>query len=369
MGGLLVRGLPGFNACVMPGRMARLTRSADYIAHPQENCESAKSLLILTLQQNHWEKTAVFAMVLLAAASQLGDAPAEFYEAAFSLEARSVIQAGDATTAQQKVAALEALALDGDVTALEVLGEIHMFGLGALERDSAKACDYFERVGERRADSLHNLASCYWNGDGRTQDYAKARDLYFKAARAGWRMSFCAYGKMLLFGQGGAQDADEGIRLCRMTAVLGDKDALTDYGTFLLTGKGVERDPVTARFMLERAAEQQQANAAFLLGQIHTKGDGTPVDHAAAGEWFARAYDNGRRDAAYQAASSYLRRGYIQRDDGGVDIRPDLLRTARAWYQKAMAAEDPGSQRYNEIAELLPNIAILIERAESRRAD
>lgn len=242
---------------------------------------------------------AVFAMAFLAMVAPLGEAPDEFYQADFSQAARDVISARDDTTHEQTVAALEALARDGDASALELLGEIHMFGFGAIGRDSTKACDYFERVGDRRADSLHNLASCYWNGDGRTQDYPKARALYLKAAQAGWRMSFCAYGKMLVLGQGGAADTAEGIRLCRMTALLGDKDALTDYGTFLLTGTGVARDPVAARFMFEQAAEQKQANAAFLLGQIHTKGDATPVDHAVAAGWFEKAYDYGRKDAAF----------------------------------------------------------------------
>lgn len=311
----------------------------------------------------------IAALMALAMASPLAAAPERFYQPEFSSEARAVIEAGDATSAEDKRAALEALARDGDVSALEILGEIHMFGLGTVPKDTARGCDYFEQVGTRRADSLHNLASCYWNGDGRTQDHAKARALYLQAAEAGWRMSFCAYGKMLVLGQGGAADPAEGVRLCRMTALLGDKDALTDYGTFLLTGKGVERDPVTARFMLERAAEQNQANAAFLLGQIHTKGDGTPASPAMAAEWFRKAYDNGRRDAAEQVARSYLALGYTPLDSGELAIRPPYLRQAISWYEKAMAAEPAGSERHAKLAKLIPDITSLIETAQQSRAD
>lgn len=306
---------------------------------------------------------------LLAMATPLAETPDRFYEPEYSAEARAVITAGSAMPAEDKRAALEALARDGDVTALEILGEIYMFGLGTLAKDPVRGCDYFEQVGDRRADSLHNLASCYWNGDGRPQDYGKARVLYRKAAEAGWRMSFCAYGKMLLLGQGGAADPAEGIRLCRMTALLGDKDALTDYGTFLLTGQGVERDPVTARFMLERAAEQNQPNAAFLLGQIHAKGDGTPADPAMAAEWFETAYKGGRLDAAGQAAASFLKLGYTPLDDGQLKLKPRYLRDALGWYEKALAAEQPGSERHREIAALIPNITILIEKAESPGAN
>lgn len=306
---------------------------------------------------------------LLATAAPLAAAPERFYEPEFSNQARAVITAGDATPAEDKRTALEVLAREGDVTALELLGEIHMFGLGTIGKDVARACDYFEQVGDRRADSLHNLASCYWTGDGRAQDYARARDLYRKAAEGGWRMSFCAYGKMLVLGQGGAADPAEGIRLCRMTALLGDKDALTDYGTFLLTGKGVERDPVTARFMLERAAEQGQANAAFLLGQIHSKGDGTPKDLKRAGEWFGQAYDAGRGDAAERAADAYFIGGYTRLEGDQVSLKPSLLRKAIFWYEKALAYERPGSERHTSIVALIPKLTDLIETTENPAAD
>ena len=312
--------------------------------------------------------TALLAPVL-AIAAPLAEAPAEFYQPEFSAEVRALITPGDAAATEDKRAALEALADAGDISALEVLGELHMFGLGAIGKDVARGCDYFERVGDRRADSLHNLASCYWNGDGRVQDYAKARALYLKAAEAGWRMSFCAYGKMLVLGQGGAADPAEGIRLCRMTALLGDKDALTDYGTFLLTGKGVERDPVTARYMLERAAEQGQANAAFLLGQIHSKGDGTPKDLNRAGEWFGKAYDGGRRDAAERAADAYFIGGYTPLEGDQLSLKPSLLRKAIVWYEKALAYERPGSERHTKIAALIPKLTALIESAETPAAD
>jgi TPR repeat protein len=312
--------------------------------------------------------TALLAPVLSIAAP-LAEAPAEFYQPEFSAEVRALIVPGDAAATEDKRAALEALADAGDVSALEVLGELHMLGLGSIGKDVARGCDYFEQVGDRRADSLHNLASCYWNGDGRVQDYPKARALYLKAAEAGWRMSFCAYGKMLVLGQGGAADPAEGIRLCRLTALLGDKDALTDYGTFLLTGKGVERDPVTARYMLERAAEQNQANAAFLLGQIHSKGDGTPKDLNRAGEWFVKAHEGGRRDAAERAADAYFIGGYTPLEGDQLSLKPSLLRKAIVWYEKALAYEVPGSERHTRIVALIPKLTALIEKAENPAED
>ena len=184
-----------------------------------------------------------------------------------------------------------------------------------------------------------------------------------RSSRIGKRSRFACAGRIKA-GQGGAADPEEGVRLCRMTALLGDKNALADYGTFLLTGQGVERDTVTARFMLERAAEQDQPNAAFLLGQIHIKGDGTPPDPAMAAQWFEKAWDGGHSDAAEQVAASYLRIGYTPQDNGKVTLRPTYLRKARSWYETALAAERPGSERHGKITALIPAITTMIEDAE-----
>lgn len=302
--------------------------------------------------------------ILIAIALQVTEAPEEFYESQYSQEVASIFESGSSLTAETAVVALQTLAEQGDVSAIQALGEVHFFGFKSLERDLGKGCDYFEQVGDRRADSLHNLASCYWNGEGREQDYPKARELYVKAANAGWAMSFCAYGKMLIKGQGGPVDAEEGLRLCRITALRGDKDAQTDYGTFLLTGEGAERDPVTARFMLVQAAEQKQANAAFLLGQIHAKGDGTPVDNRVSGDWFAKAYEYGRRDAAEQVAISYMRRGYIRKEGDQIEVRPELLRKAQDWYRTSIGLLRPDSERIAEFENVIASLGQIIERAE-----
>lgn len=303
--------------------------------------------------------------IILPILLQLSAAPDDFYQSEFSAEASAVVEQRDALDEQEIVAALEALAERGDDSALEVLGEIYNFGLFDIARDARRGCDYFDRVDGRRADALHNLATCYFNGDGRPQDFAKARELYVAAAEAGFAMSFCAYGNMLVRGEGGPVDAAEGIRLCRMTAVAGDADAQTDYGTYLLKGQGIERDPVTARFMLEQAALQEQRNAAYLLGQIHTRGDGTPVDHIAASEWFEKAYEWGREEAAYQAARSYMRRGYIQTEGGGATVSPDLLEQAKMWLNRALEVEQPASERYLEIEQLIVATDSLIAAARA----
>lgn len=279
--------------------------------------------------------------------------PAEYYEPEFSQEVEATLENSADIQPEVLIATLERFADNGDDSALEVLGELYSFGLFGFERDPVRACDYFERVGDRRPDSLHNQGTCYFAGDGRAQDYARARELYAAAAEDGWIMSHCAYGNMLVRGEGGPRDAEQGVQLCRMTAIAGDADAQTDYGGYLLMGIGRERDPVAARFMLEQAGSQEQANAAFLLGQTHTKGDGTAVDHAAAGEWFANAYEWGRRDAAYQRALSLARRGF-RREGEEMFVARGLMTEAIAWFENA-AETDPDPEVRAQATEMIVN--------------
>jgi TPR repeat protein len=97
---------------------------------------------------------------------------------------------------------------------------------------------------------------------------------------------------------------------------------------------------VEARRWLTMAAEQKQANAAFLVAQIHWFGDGTPHDRALAEHWWRVAYDGGRKDAAIHVAQAIFKQ-----------IAPDGEIADRAripeWVQwlKTAAAEDPDPAR------------------------
>ncbi|MEO5705495.1 MAG: tetratricopeptide repeat protein [Alteraurantiacibacter sp.] len=231
----------------------------------------------------------------------------------------------DTMSLEEWLARFNELGEGGDASALEMLGELYALGITGVPRDPVRACDYFEMAGNRRGDSLHSLAGCYHNGEGRTQDDARARELYRQAIEAGYLTSLCGLGTMLVHGRGGPVNAEEGVALCRQAAELGDKNAQTDLGGFLLTGQGVARDPVEARLWLEEAGGQGQANAAHLLGQIYTRGDGVGADHERAAYWFRNAHAEGRVDSAWLLARSLLRMGYTQ-VDGEISINPAMMR-------------------------------------------
>ena len=287
--------------------------------------------------------------------------PDEPFSAEPSEAVATVVSQTGSQSPDQMVVELNKLAAEGDDSALELLGELHLIGLLGVARDPRRGCDYFVRLEGRSPIGLHNLALCHETGDGAAQDLVRARMLYHEAAAAGFLQSFCAYGNMLIAGQGGEQQVEEGLRLCRMSAIAGDANAQTDYGIQLLIGKVTERDPVTARFMFEQAIVQEQHNAAYLLAQIYQKGDGVEASDEIALKWFEKAHQWGRPDAAFRIAQIHLRRGF-SKDGDKTYIRKADLERAIEWYEIA-ATNDPNPDQRETARDMIENSRTLIEAA------
>ena len=249
------------------------------------------------------------------------------------------------------VKAIEALDAAGDRSATALLGEI-LWARG----DFGRACEYSEKAG-RQAGALHNLATCYFLGNGRPRDLERARSLYADAAGMGFAKAACAYGNMLLAGQGGPADAPRGLDLCRQAADAGEPDAQTDYGGYLLTGKHGARDAVRARHYLAQAAGRRHPNASFLLGQIYWNGDGVERDHAEASRWLRVAHEGGRPDAAFLIAMEILGR-LVAASRSKTPVPVGLVEEAERWLRIA-AEKDPDPKKRSDAARLLPDVAAM----------
>ena len=76
----------------------------------------------------------------------------------------------------------------------------------------------------------------------------------------------------------------------------GDALAQALVGDMYKEGLGVKQDDVEAVKWYRKAAEQGNANAQFLLGFSYILGKGVQVNKALAKEWFSKACDNGNQD-------------------------------------------------------------------------
>ncbi|MBD3729977.1 MAG: sel1 repeat family protein [Sphingomonadales bacterium] len=298
--------------------------------------------------------SALLSSLLLMASSPAASFPEEAYEVVVSDEVRAVLAARDGLQGAEIAAQLDDLFERGDDSAGELLGEAYNFGVLGLTADDTRACDYFEKLADKRPDAAHNFATCYYNGRGRERDFAKARVLYRQAGEGGWLMGQCAYGNMLVRGQGGPSDVAQGLAICRHAAELGDANAQADVGTYYLTGEFVTRDPVEARKWLAMAGDQGQMNAAFLLAQIYQRGDGVDKDLAAARSWFIRAHEAGRNDAAYWVLALTVT-GAMRDEGGNSTLDPAAFPEIRHW--AALTIEhDPAPARRQMATDMLNSL-------------
>ena len=120
---------------------------------------------------------------------------------------------------EQTVPALRRLGEAGDRSAFALLGELYMMSAGR-DPDWSQSCDYSERAGDHSS-ALHNLATCYFLGRGRSRDLVRAFELYERASAMGFAKSHCALGNMLVSGMAGRRDASLGLELCRHAADAG----------------------------------------------------------------------------------------------------------------------------------------------------
>lgn len=244
---------------------------------------------------------------------------------------------------------LEVLEAAGDRTAAALLGELLMFTDLAGPRDWTRGCDYAEKAG-RHASALHNLATCYFLGQGRPRDPARARSLYGQASDMGFAKAACALGNMLVAGQGGEVDIARGLDLCRQAADAGEPDAQTDYGIYLLSGRYIPKDAVQARHYLALAGAKKQANAASLLGKIYWNGDGVERDRAKAAQWWKIAFEGGRIDAAGLLGLEAMTRIATAKEAGRPIPATDVAE-ARRWLE--IAAEKHPDEAEREKAKAL----------------
>lgn len=242
---------------------------------------------------------------------------------------------------EQTVPALRRLGEAGDRSAFALLGELYMMSAGR-DPDWSQSCDYSERAGDHSS-ALHNLATCYFLGRGRSRDLVRAFELYERASAMGFAKSHCALGNMLVSGMAGRRDASLGLELCRHAADAGVSDAATDYGGYLLTGEHIERNPVEARRYLASAAAARQPNAAFLLGQIYWNGDGVERDQEEAVRWWTVAHEAGRPDAAFAIGRYLAARALEQRGSGVTD--QSLAERAAHWLRLAVAHDPDPAHR------------------------
>jgi TPR repeat protein len=186
---------------------------------------------------------------------------------------------------------LEALALDGVLSAQVELMDRFYFGIGT-RRNFAKALQWAAAAAPRSAHAQTCLGHALQHGRGVAKDLRRALEWYKKAARAG------------------------------------DAQAQVYLGYAYDSGEGIAKSVRRAIFWYERAAAQGEANASYNLGQIYFERGEKGFSQAVS--WWRKAAMRGHRKAQCNLAAAY---------ENGTGLKANA-RHACHWYLKAIAQGD-----------------------------
>ena len=143
------------------------------------------------------------------------------------------------------------------------------------------------------ADAMNQLGLLYVV----RQDYAKACELFEKAADKGDVLAMFRFGNCYENGWGAAQDNAKAREWYQKAADKGSTDGMYQLGTLYAKGYGVPQDYAKAREWYQKAADKGSTDGMNQLGTLYAKGYGVPQDYAKAREWYQKAADKGSTDA------------------------------------------------------------------------
>jgi formylglycine-generating enzyme required for sulfatase activity/uncharacterized protein YecT (DUF1311 family) len=172
-----------------------------------------------------------------------------------------------------------------------------------VPQDYAKAADLFKKAADQGyADAQDLLGLMYDNGLGVPQNHATAAEWYKKAAEQGNADAQFHLGNEYHIGQGVPQNHATAAEWYKKAAGQGNADAQFNLGVMYYNSEGVPQDYGKAADLFKKTADQGVGNAQFNLGIMYANGEGVPQDYGKAAEWFKKAADQGVAGAKEQLA-------------------------------------------------------------------
>lgn len=289
------------------------------------------------------------------------------------------------------VAMVEDLANSGNAAAQCSMGQLHLDGVASagIARDPDKARVWFERAAAGGdSDAAWTLAVMLGNQPQLSEaDRKKALGLMDQAVQAGHLPALIEYGSRLVTGKGVKADVPRGLSLLQKAVDQQSGQAAMALGSLYEEGSGVKKDPAKALEFFNIAVGRNEFSGYNKLGYFYENGIGVAKDEKKALEFYqtgaghkvgmclynlAVFHDEGKGgltkdpvkafDCHYQAAMSAFVPSQLAlgtRYRDGKGTLPDP-QAALAWYQRAM--------RNGDITGAL-NVAAILENGSSGVVD
>jgi len=140
----------------------------------------------------------------------------------------------------------------------------------------------------------------------RSFDPSKSGDPTYDAALRGEAWAQTKVGKSYVASTDDALRVQQGVRLLQQAAEQNDAEALFVLGSLAMAGVGVTQSTTAAFDYCRRAAEFGLAEAQYELAAMYALGRGTEVDEEKALQWARRAMDQGNIKAKYSVGRMLL---------------------------------------------------------------
>ena len=150
---------------------------------------------------------------------------------------------------------LRPLADQGDATAQEILGKIHLAGEGTTRDNSLAFKRLLQAAGQGRVQAQLELGRMYRDGVGISPDSNLAMYWFDLAAKRGAPDAYNAIGEMYLGHPGVLEDAAAARRAFLSGANLDHAGAMYNLGMIYLVGHGVTQDRIEAYKWFELSAQ------------------------------------------------------------------------------------------------------------------
>lgn len=139
----------------------------------------------------------------------------------------------------------------------------------------------------------------YYNGEGVSQDYAKAFSYFSKAADMGSAAAQNNLGWMYYEGKHFEQDYHKAYDYFKMAADRGNIYAVGNLGMMYYYGQYVQKDPQKAFDLLKKASESDDppGDAMRVLSACYRYGVGTTIDNEKAEYWLKKSAEYGDNQA------------------------------------------------------------------------
>ena len=189
-------------------------------------------------------------------------------------------------------------------------------------------------------DAQFDLAFCYINGTGVSQDYMIAAKWLEKAADQGLADAQYVLGLFYQNSYGVNQDNKKAFQLMKKAAEQGELNAMTNLGVCYYGGVGVEKNSPQAAIWLIRASDKGDYEAMTILGEMYLIGDGVVQNYPKAVEYFTKATNQDIPRAQFNLGYCY---------ENGLGVDTDLDKAVELYTKAAKQEYEDAKQRLQAI--------------------